>query len=137
MRPRNSSVAADSRIDPRTTMETMSAAPASARKATAIHRLRLWAKPVTRHLPGLHHGRAEGARGGPLVLGDEPGDGGVAGRRVLAPEGLLNGEQHQRGHRLQAGDGLEPEEQRGDGDAAVGDQQQPAAAGSAAGLSFR
>lgn len=46
IRPRISSVAADSRIAPRKTMETMSATPAAARNATATQRLVLRPKPV-------------------------------------------------------------------------------------------
>lgn len=46
IRPRMSSVAAAWRIVPRKTIETMSATPARARKATAHHRLRLSPNPV-------------------------------------------------------------------------------------------
>ncbi|CAM5665976.1 hypothetical protein SGLAM104S_00598 [Streptomyces glaucescens] len=46
MRPRISSVAAESRIAPRKTIETMSATPAAARNTTASHRLPLSPNPV-------------------------------------------------------------------------------------------
>ncbi len=47
IRPRISSVAADSRMAPRNTIDTMSATPAAARNATAIHRFVLRPKPAT------------------------------------------------------------------------------------------
>ena len=48
---------------------------------------------------------------GEFVLGDQPGDGGVAGGRVEAEERLLEGEQHhQHGHRVEPGGGLDPEQ---------------------------